>query len=64
VFAGNGSTVDFALATASGSVHKLMVTVGNVVQDSLDSYSLVNSGATLRFSAAPNNGSRIFVRYL
>ena len=64
VFAGNGSTVDFALATASGSVHKLMVTVGNVVQDSLDSYSLVNSGATLRFSAAPYNGSRIVVRYL
>ena len=64
IFAGNGGAVDFSLATASGNVHKLMVTVGNVVQDSLDSYSLVNSGATLRFSAAPYNGSRIVVRYL
>jgi hypothetical protein len=40
------------------------VSVANVVQDSLDAYLLINSGATLRFSAAPHNGSRIVVRYL
>lgn len=64
VFTGNGSATDFALATASSSVHKLIVSVANVVQDSLDAYLLINSGATLRFSSAPNNGSRIVVRYL
>jgi len=64
VFAGNGSATDFALATASSSVHKLIVSVANVVQDSLDAYLLINSGATLRFSAAPINGSRIVVRYI
>lgn len=64
VFAGNGTATDFALATASSSVHKLIVSVANVVQDSLDAYLLINSGATLRFSSAPYNGSRIVVRYL
>jgi hypothetical protein len=64
VFTGNGSATDFALATAASSVHKLIVSVANVVQDSLDAYLLINSGATLRFSSPPANGSRIVVRYI
>jgi hypothetical protein len=64
VFTGNGSATDFALSTAAASVTKLMVTVANVIQDSLDAYVLVNSGATLRFTSAPLNGVRIVVRYL
>jgi hypothetical protein len=64
VFTGNGSATDFSLTTAAASVTKLMVTVANVIQDSLDAYVLVNSGATLRFTSAPLNGVRIVVRYL
>ena len=41
-----------------------MVSVANVVQDSLEAYLLVNSGATLRFTGAPYNGARIVVRYI
>ena len=64
IFTGNGNAVDFALTTASVNVHKLMVSVANVVQDSLEAYLLVNSGATLRFTGAPYNGARIVVRYI
>lgn len=63
-FTGNGTTTDFNLVTASASVHKLIVSVANVLQDSLVAYSLINSGATLRFAAAPANGVRIVVRYV
>jgi hypothetical protein len=64
VFTGTGSQTDFTLTTASGSVHKILVTVANVPQDSLVSYTLANSGATLRFAVAPANGVRIVVRYI
>ena len=52
------------LENEMSSPHVLMVTVANVIQDSLDAYVLVNSGATLRFTSAPLNGVRIVVRYL
>ena len=58
------TTSKLAALTAAASVTKLMVTVANVIQDSLDAYVLVNSGATLRFTSAPLNGVRIVVRYL
>jgi hypothetical protein len=64
VFTGNGSATDFSLSTAASSVHKLIVTVNYVVQDSLDAYVLVNSGATLRFTSAPAASARIVVRYI
>jgi hypothetical protein len=64
VFTGNGSATDFTLSTAASSVHKLIVTVNYVVQDSLDAYILVNSGTTLRFTSAPVASARIVVRYI
>jgi hypothetical protein len=64
VFTGNGSATDFGLGTAASSVHKLIVTVNYVVQDSLDAYVLANSGSTLRFTSAPASNARIVVRYI
>lgn len=64
VFTGTGTQTDFSLSAAASSAHKLVVTVASVVQDSLVSYTLTNSGATLRFAIAPANGVRIVVRYI
>jgi hypothetical protein len=64
IFMANGSATDFVLTTAASSVHKLMVTINYVVQDSREAYVLVNSGATLRFTSAPPANARIVVRYI
>ena len=64
VFTANGTATDFTLTAAASSVHKLIIQINGVLQDSLAAYTLLNSGATLRFTSAPPNGARILVRYI
>ena len=56
-FTGNGSTVDFTLSSAMGSVNNLIVFIDGVYQNP-DAYSLP-AATTLRFSAAPANSRKI-----
>ena len=60
-FTGNGSQVAFTL-TIPYEAARLEVFVNSVQQE--PTYSFSTSGTTLTFTAAPNNGARIFVRYL
>jgi hypothetical protein len=54
-FSGNGSTTDFTLDVAPGSVLDIEVFVGNVRQDPNSAYTL--SGTTLSFTGAPPSGT-------
>ena len=54
-FSGNGSTTDFTLDVAPGSVLDIEVFVGNVRQDPNSAYTL--SGTTLTFTGAPPSGT-------
>ena len=54
-FNGDGSTTDFTLDVAPGSVLDIEVFVANVRQDPNSAYTL--SGTTLSFSAAPASGT-------
>ena len=56
-FTGNGSTVDFTLSSAIGSVNNLIVFVDGVYQNPA-AYSLPAT-TTLRFTAAPANTRKI-----
>ena len=54
-FNGDGSTTDFTLDVAPGSVLDIEVFVGNVRQDPNSAYTL--SGTTLSFTGAPPSGT-------
>ena len=54
-FDGDGSTTDFTLDVAPGSVLDIEVFVGNVRQDPNSAYTL--SGTTLSFTGAPPSGT-------
>ena len=54
-FNGDGSTTDFTLDVAPGSVLDIEVFVGNVRQDPNSAYTL--SGTTLTFTGAPPSGT-------
>ena len=54
-FNGDGSTTDFTLDIAPGSVNDIEVFVGNVRQDPHSAYTL--SGTTLTFTGAPPSGT-------
>ena len=54
-FSGDGSTTDFTLDVAPGSVLDIEVFVGNVRQDPNSAYTL--SGTTLSFTGAPPSGT-------
>ena len=54
-FDGDGSTTDFTLDVAPGSVLDIEVFVGNVRQDPNSAYTL--SGTTLTFTGAPPSGT-------
>ena len=66
-FSGDGSTVDFTLATLTGNdtyiAAGVLVMLNGVVQNPADVYSIVSS-TTLRFSTAPASGDVIEVRKL
>lgn len=59
-FTGDGSTVNFTLKRAPGSIGALDIVVAGVPQTT--SYSV--NGTTLTFDAAPANGAAIWVRHL
>jgi hypothetical protein len=62
-FNGNGSTVNFTLSRAVGTVNDIEVFVNNVAQRPTDSYTV--SGNLLTMNAAPSAGTNnVYVRYL
>jgi hypothetical protein len=63
-FTGDGSTTSFGLTQTVPDGESIIVTIGNVVQEPGASAAYTASGNTLAFSAAPDNGDVIMVRYL
>jgi hypothetical protein len=66
VFTGNGSQVDFTLtggfAVNNANPNNLIVSIDGAIQEPNDDYSLLNN-TTLRFTTAPDSGSKIVVIY-
>ena len=62
-FTGDGNATAFTLAQSVVSGESILVTIGNVVQETGVGKAYTASGTTLTFSAAPANGDVITVRF-
>lgn len=61
---GDGTTTDFALDQQAVSTQHLIVTVASVPQSpDGTTYTVINSGNTIRFASAPANGAKIVIRW-
>ena len=62
-FVGDGNATAFTLAQSVVSGESILVTIGNVVQETGVGKAYTASGTTLTFSTAPANGDVITVRF-